>query len=219
MEPVTIQNKKIRNSLVEALRIFFIQGIVLIHIYGHGSHQNVQWIYSLGGDWTTAYQLSLFALGKMGVTGFVFISGLYGIKMTKQRWVNLLVMCITYFTVLSIIFGNTKDLVNVIHAWDKWWFISSYLLICLLAPLIELGFEKLSKRSMQFIVAGLFIYTYVGHFLSMSNDHDIVILLTIFVIARYISIYPPHLFWKHSEHIAVISLLMLAMIPIGIERY
>lgn len=218
MEQVTTpQKKNIRNSSVEALRIFFILGIVLIHIYGHGSHQNLQWIYSLGGNWSTAYQLSLFSLGKMGVTGFVFISGLYGITMTRQRWVKLLLMCITYFIALSLIFGYTKGLVNVVHAWDKWWFISSYLLICLLSPLIELGFERLSKQSMQFLVSGLFIYTYVGHFLSMSNDHDIVILLTIYVIARYISFYTPPKFWKYSELIAVMSVLIMAIIPILIE--
>lgn len=125
-------------------------------------------------------------------------------------------MCITYFIALSLIFGYTKGLLNVVHAWDKWWFLASYLLICLISPLIELGFERLSKQSMRFLALGLFIYTYVGHFLSMSNDHDVVILLTIYVIARYISFYTP-LFWNNSELIAVISVWVLAIIPILIE--
>ena len=50
MEQIINSPKTIRNSSVEALRIFFILGIVLIHIYGHGSHQDLQWIYSLGGN-------------------------------------------------------------------------------------------------------------------------------------------------------------------------
>ena len=209
--------KALRNSSVEVLRIFFIVGIVMIHIYGHGSQLNVQWIYSLGGDWATAYHLSLFALGKMGVTGFMFISGLYGIRMNKMRWVSLLSICVSYYIILSLIFGHYKGLIHVIHAWDCWWFLAVYLLICLFAPLIDLGFERLKKESMLFIVAGLFIYTYVGHFLNMSNDHDVVILLTVYVFGRYISIYSPSLLWKNSEIIAALSLSILVIVPIAIE--
>lgn len=58
---------KQRNSSIELLRFVFMFAIVLLHTYGHGSHLNYGWIYSLGSNLSTMPHLILFSLGKLGV--------------------------------------------------------------------------------------------------------------------------------------------------------
>ncbi len=72
-----------RNSSIEILRISFMFLILTIHVYCHGSHIDYNWIYSLGGNIKTAWNLSLYSLGMLGVTGFIFISGYFGKKLRK----------------------------------------------------------------------------------------------------------------------------------------
>lgn len=210
-------NVKQRNSTVECLRIFFILGIILGHIYAHGSGLNIDWIYSLGENWATAYHLSLYSLGKLGVTGFMFISGYYGIKMNAKKWIDMLLMCISYFIVLSIVFGNYKGTVHAIHAWDAWWFLSAYFIVCLLAPLVESFFQRSTQKSITFLVIGLAIYIYWGHFMSMANDHDVVFLLTIYVVGRYLKNYPPPVGEKYIKGVFLTSLLLIICVPVLIE--
>ena len=97
----------IRNSAIELLRFLFIIGIVIGHVYAHG-RGDMDWVYSLGSNWSTAIHLSLFSLGKLGVTGFIFISGYFGIKMSRKKWFNLLLMLICYHVILSFIFGHYR---------------------------------------------------------------------------------------------------------------
>lgn len=76
-----------RNLSVEYLRVVFISFIVLLHIlwkdYG-GLH------VALGdNDVNTYVQLGLTNLVSLGVTGFILISGYYGVKLKINRIVSL----------------------------------------------------------------------------------------------------------------------------------
>lgn len=76
-----------RNLSVEYLRVVFISFIVLLHIlwkdYG-GLH------VALGdNDVNTYVQLGLTNLVSLGVTGFILISGYYGVNLKINRIVSL----------------------------------------------------------------------------------------------------------------------------------
>lgn len=86
---------KVRNSNIEILRVIFMFLILVNHVYGHGSGLNLKWIYSLGSEWDTAWNLALDSLCKLGVTGFIFISGYFGIRTTKK-------VLLTYFLYLFL---------------------------------------------------------------------------------------------------------------------
>ena len=126
-------DKKVRNSSIEVLRIVFMFLILSIHIYGHGSGLNYDWIYSLGADWSTAWNLSLYSLGKIGVTGFIFISGYFGTKTSKRSLIMILSFPFFYALLLNLYFGHygVYDFINLVFAFNGWWFVSCYVFLTL----------------------------------------------------------------------------------------
>lgn len=216
-----------RNSSVEFLRIFFMSMIVMTHAFGHGSGLNYNYIYSLANNWQTAHHLGLFSIGKVGVTGFMFISGYYGIKL---KWTKLfrLVAMLAFYLVLLLVLANQSIIASwreLVHPWDNWWFISSYLVIVLLSPFINIGIELLDKKTFKNVVIALVFYVYIGQALCLSNSHDTVYLLTVFLVARYVKKYftPPIVNRKAvygitCELVAIISVLMLFGCPIIFEK-
>lgn len=183
-----------RNSSIELLRLWFMLMIVTLHTYAHGSGLDYDYLYSLGSDWATAHHLGLFSLGKCGVTGFIFISGYYGISL---KWNKLGIMVSTlliYLIILSFVEGhNLIPIKLMLYPWDSWWFISSYIVICVLSPFFNKGIESLSKAQFRNILLFMIFYEYVGRFVSLDNSTNTTFLLTIFLTARYTRLFitPP----------------------------
>lgn len=86
-----------RNSSIELLRILFMLLIVILHAYCHGRQVIVEDIHSMGKSLQTVHHLVFYILGNCGVTGFVFISGYYGIHFKQNRFLNLVLTCVFYF--------------------------------------------------------------------------------------------------------------------------
>lgn len=179
-----VKYKSTRNTSIELLRFLFMFGIVLSHGMAHGSNLNYELIYSWGGQFPEAVHLSLFSLGKIGVTGFMFISGFYGIKFKPRSFFLLISICLFYVMLLS----KGRGVTQIPIPYSRWWFIESYLLVMLFAPAIDLMFKYVEKKQILIIVGALFYYSYVGRFLKFQNSHDFIMLLTVYVLARYMAI-------------------------------
>lgn len=195
---------KSRNSSVELLRFVFMYLIVLLHVYGHGSGLDYERIYCWGASPETMPHLLLFSLGKIGVTGFMFISGYYGIRTNRYRVLDLILIPLFYLIVLMPI-GNGSGRLLLLHPFDGWWFIGVYLFIMLLAPLIETGINRVSRKTFRNIVIALLAYTYFAQALNSPNSHDAVLLLTIYLAARYFKL------WVCDKHGGVK--------PFGMQEY
>lgn len=203
-----------RNSSIEILRFVFMFLIVLLHVYVHGTNLDYETIYHWGNNWNTVPSLIFFTLGKIGVTGFIFISGYYGIKTNVSKIINLILITLFYLLILLPFGKNNISL--ILHPFDGWWFISAYLFIMLLAPLIENGIKIISHRTFRNIVIASFIYTYFAKALSVSNSHDVILLLTVYLFARYFSLhlhkYCLNKFESKTFRLIGISALMLLII-------
>lgn len=206
-----------RNSSVELFRMVAMFSIVLIHTFGHGSGLDYDWIYSLGNDYSTAGHLALFSFGHAGVTCFMFISGYYGIRLNGRKMLTMVLMQAFYIVLCALLMGSFSFGVFalLLHPWDGWWFIKCYMFICVLSPIINTGIEKLSEVQFRWIVIGMLLYGYFGHFIGMQNGHDTDLLLTIFMVGRYLAIYPPHIS-KKCLQISILSAIILALMPIAI---
>lgn len=189
-----------RNSSIELLRLWFMLMIVTIHAYGHGCGLDYDYLYSLGSDLSTAHHLGLLSLGKCGVTGFVFISGYYGISLKRNKIGAMVAMLLFYILLLAAIGGQGLGIVkSMLHPWDSWWFIGSYIVICVLAPIINKGIEALTKPQFRNILLFMIFYEYVGKFIGMDNSHDTIFMLTIFTTARYTRLYITPSLCKNSK--------------------
>lgn len=212
-------NKETRNSSIEILRIAFMFFILTIHVYGHGSALNYDWIYSLGSEWTSAWNLSLYSFGKIGVTGFIFISGFFGIKTNKRSLIQILSIPFFYALILSLYFGHyhIHDTINLVFAFNGWWFVSCYVFIMFMAPFIEEGIKKLGQKQFLLMLTGMFLYTYVMRFLYKDNSHDIILLLTVYMGARYLQLYPESRVSLLMRLGGVLGFAMILGLPVMIE--
>lgn len=180
-----------RNSSIELLRILFIVLIMLTHTYGHGSG-DITKIYDLGNNFTTSWNLSLYSLCQLGVTGFMFISGYYGLHFSIKKLLKLFAVTFFYLLSLDIIFHNLRphNVIGLMFPYSSWWFISVYFFIMLLSPFLEEGFKKISQQEFTVVLIGLWIYTYFCKFFTTDGGRDAVLLITVYISARYIRFYP-----------------------------
>lgn len=182
-----------RNSSIELFRFFSMVGIVIYHCILWGTNKNYNYIYGLGTDWHTASHLSLYSLGNVGVTSFMFLSGWFGIKLNWGKIVDIIMMLLFYLIIVRYWAGVSilKIIGLSLHPWDGWWFVRCYLFICILSPIINYGIERISKRSFTIVIVFVTIYTYFGHALALKSEMNIDLLLSIFLWGRYLKRYPP----------------------------
>lgn len=217
------QNHLGRNTSVEIFRLLSMVGIVIYHCILWGNSDglggaNYELVYALGSSYSTAVHLSLYSLGNAGVTCFMFISGYYGVKLDLKKMLNLIIMMLFYIVIIRLIAGVSiiKVIGSILHPWDGWWFVKCYFFICILSPLLNKGIEHVSKQAFTWIVVLLIIYTYIGHFLALKSEMNSDLLITIFLIGRYIKNYPPKVLMKYSAVLSVLSFLLISLIPVAI---
>lgn len=214
-----------RNTSIELLRLWLMVMIMVIHAYGHGSGLDSDYLYSLGADWSMVHHLGLYSLGQCGVTGFIFISGYYGISLRWSKVGGMVAMLAFYMAVLILVIGaySATAILSLLGCWNNYWFVSSYLVLCLMSPVINKGLECLDKRQLGLLVLALLYYEYVGNFIWKANSQDAVFLLTIFLSARFTRLYIiPSLNsgnWEKSRTwllgISLLSGMALFILPIG----
>ena len=218
---------KQRNSSIELLRFFFIACVVIVHAYGFGVDRYPDQIFELGHSVKSFYHLSIYCICQVEVTGFMFISGFYGIKTKKERIIELILMTLFYEAIIKFIFAPNirfEDIRNLLHAFDLRWFVSCYIVICLIAPIIENGIQTINKKTFRNIIIGFLLYVYGAHLIGLSNDHDFIFLLTVYVTARYIRLNTPTFLYRYPKRLLLFSLLIVGGIPVlfsmsGVSHY
>ena len=71
-----------------------------------------------------------------------------------------------------------------------WWFLKAYFIIYLISPILEDGIRTITKKKFQII---LFIYAcviYIGSFIGLSLGTSIYNLLLVYLLGRYMAMYP-----------------------------
>lgn len=188
-----------REQSIELLRIVLMTLIVFGHIIGHGL-----------GDTTIELNgrtVSLFPLYFYHVDAFVFISGYFGIHLKWKKFL-LLICKMTVYSLMAIALAillkpelkmSVSEIVHNVYpfsAWS-WWFMSEYMFLMLLSPIINAGMERLDKRQATILVGVL----YLSWFRCTS-----VLLLFIYILGRYLRKYPCMALEKHAGKIFVCTI-------------
>lgn len=101
------------------------------------------------------------AIGNIGVTCFILISGYFGVKMKPYKFIEICYLTTIY--ALVVYFFNNKNLdVHILSSvfvvpMYKNWFISCYLILMLMAPYINLLCDTLSRSNFLRLILILFI--------------------------------------------------------------
>lgn len=210
-----------RNMTVEYLRVIFIFLIVLLHIlwtdYGG--------VYLLPSNHSTeAYiQLGLTNLTSIGVTGFILISGYYGVKLKISRILSLWIQTTTYALIsvvaIFIIGGDGSFVKKVFDAplmlFDGcWWFVTDYLILMLLSPFLNAGLDVLNKRQLLLVISVLSFIMYGAEWYHAKNaSTPLLLFFNTYLVGRYIKLYPVNSLRQFKYPIFIIGLSLLIVEP------
>lgn len=145
--------QKQRQSNIELLRIIAMTMIVSGHIILHGLNNEPQ------------YSKNIISLTIYGVNIFVLISGYFRIKLKFRSLIDL-IGCVYFYVILSYIatygiygeplqFSHLKHILFPISCYD-YWFVSVYIFLMLISPLINSGMERMSDRMQVIVLSALF---------------------------------------------------------------
>lgn len=182
-----------RNSNIEFLRIICIIMIIVMHVYGQ---------YHTVDD-SIVYHSSIFfnAICNTGVSIFVLISGYYGININLGKWLSLYNVTTFYgiiFLITCIIRPHyVVDATLVAKCifpvfCNKYWFITSYLLLMALSKYIERMLNTLNRKEYKILIVLLAIFmifspTFLGVEIFNDSGKGFMNMLTMYVIGRYIA--------------------------------
>lgn len=190
--------KKERISNFELMRIIAMLLIVLSHYCVHGG-------YTFDGM-SVNYVLvkSLGSFGKVGVALFVGISGYFSCtgKFNLKRIVLLVAETFIYSITLYFIvwigvskenFSGSGLLFNCFPViYTKYWFVSCYFALCIVAPLLNIIIKNLSEKQMKtVIIVGFIMYSFIPTFNIQDSFYysDLIMFMLYYITAAYIRFY------------------------------
>ncbi len=195
MSEINTKVNIIRNSNIELLRVISIVMIVVMHVYGQ--YQTV--------DDGFVYHSSMLcnAICNTGVSIFVLISGYYGVKSNLRKWISLYNVT-TFYGILFLIacfirphyaIDTTLILKCIFPVFcNKYWFITSYLLLMALSKYIDRMLNTLSRKEYKTLILVLTLFVIISPTLfrfEIFNDSGkgFMNMLTMYIIGRYIAKY------------------------------
>lgn len=165
-----------RNSNIELLRVTAMSLIILHHMMVHGLNPGVHSILYANLSST------IYPVLEIGVNLFFMISGYFGVKLSLQSILKL-AFIIFLFTIVNYliclpfnIYPTLEDIfLNVLFPISKanYWFISVYLRIIMVSPLINMGLNGLDRNKLRsFIVVFTFLRSTLVDLLIIPVPHQ-----------------------------------------------
>lgn len=163
-----------RQLNIEVLRIFSMLLILLWHIGGHfmpfvPKEANV--------SNNVINYTALFITFHVDV--FVLITGYFGIRKRTNAFVKTLILCVFYALALNIFVSLTGGHFNISEvimplSSSPWWFLKVYMLLVLIAPILETYIKEATCKDFYFLMGiAILLNVYFGFFLHLApyNNH------------------------------------------------
>jgi surface polysaccharide O-acyltransferase-like enzyme len=170
--------KKERDSGIELLRVFAMLLVIGVHAFSYGGFYAEA--RAVGGHVAAAALLMKLAT-RAAVNIFVIITGYFMVrapfdpKKNLRRAGGIYQKMLVYSVVLTAVFlvlgpacwvdrGTQFSLLQVVLKGltpvtsQTWYFLTDYLLLCLLVPFVNLALQKLTKRQYTALALGLFAF-------------------------------------------------------------
>lgn len=189
--------KNNRESNIELLRIVLMLMIISHHVIVHGFGLKNITSQSYNVNNSTYIEILLNSFFVIGVNGFVFISGYFGIKFNLKRIISIAIQAISYSVVfylaLCLINKIDFDFVSFIKSFfpisrNIWWFITTYIGLYFIAPFLNTGIKNIPKNELLYILTGLFILNCISSFVFVgisNNGYDLFNFIFVYLIGRF----------------------------------
>lgn len=192
--------QKTRNSNIELLRIIAMVMILGLHInylaIGIPSQQDI-----ISTPLPSFLRFFSENLCIVGVNIFVLISGWFGINYKPKGIVQFLFQSLFFSLIIFIIFVITGKIdinrINIMSSFllykNAYWFVWAYLVLYIMAPILNAFIEKSDKQTFKRILILFFviqtiasIFTSVGFY---KAGYDPLSFIGLYLLARYFKLY------------------------------
>lgn len=208
---------KQRNSNIELLRVVLMTLIVVWHYIMHGLDMKTPAMYQ-DEQWNNSLAIFSASFMSFPVDCFIFISGYFGLTITKMKIIRFLLMIITYSLItlfMGFLIGTEIGWYNFIQALfpissNRWWFFTAYFYLLLLSPFLNSGVEKLEKSTYQKLLV-LYFISFFGliQWGLGSRFVDLHLFIFIYLLGRYIKKYPVAILYFHPIYVCGICLFLI----------
>ncbi len=185
-----------RRTSVELLRIIAMILIIAHHFSVHGGFEYSSTSFSFNELWIQLISMG----GKIGVNIFVLISGYYMSESDKspvKRVIKLWLQVVFYSILIFFIFSllkiqpfTVKELIK--HCmpiiFSQWWFVTNYVVLCILSPYINVLIKSLTVRQYrEMVVLCTVIWSIVPAITNMYlGCTSLVWFIYLYILAAYI---------------------------------
>lgn len=213
---------KVRQSNMELLRIIAMFLVLLVHAD----------FFSLGApsasDCVNApvdSSLKVFfeAISIACVDIFVCLSGWFGIRPSVRGFSNFVFQCLFWLVglyIITLLIGTSTFSIQGIKgcfALTKLnWFIKAYILLYILAPVLNAFVEKASQTEFRNVLVAFFVFEFIyGWIFSGSTQHiqggySTISFIGLYLLARYVRLYQPSISLK-SKRFYITSLSIASL--------
>lgn len=147
---------KLRQSNIEALRLLSMLMVLNLHSF---------WGYDNGSGILQAFDFLRESTSICAVNAFLLISGYFGIKWKFKSFFNLIFQLFFYAFGVYVIavslgyvdFSNKEFLMNATCIYNHWGFITAYVLLYMLSPMLNALSEKLTSKDLLLTIIILYI--------------------------------------------------------------
>lgn len=190
-----------RNTSFELLRIISMFFITICHFATHGDFSFDTQCISIPRIWWYFIEMG----GTFGVDVFVLISGYFLIldeadipnfKRLLKIWGQLVFYAIGIYAILCFLGFYEFSLLHLIKLFfpittDHWWFASTYFILYMIHPYINMFLNCISKRVFQnFILLTLFIWCFLPTITSVKyQSNNLIWFIILYSVAAYIRLY------------------------------
>lgn len=202
---------KVRQSNMELLRIIAMFLVLLVHAD----------FFSLGApsasDCVNApvdSSLKVFfqAISIACVDIFVCLSGWFGIRPSVRGFSNFIFQCLFWLIglyIFTLIIGTSslskEGLMGCFALTKLNWFIKAYILLYILAPVLNAFVEKASQKDFRNVLIAFFTFEFIyGWIFSGSTQHiqsgySTISFIGLYLLARYVRLYQPRISLKSKS--------------------
>lgn len=213
-----------RESNFESCRILAMFLVMVVHAnfvaLGEPTFEDMQDSFANG---FTRYFVQSLAI--ICVDVFVLLSGWFGIRANIKKMLSFLFQILFFYVLIYVayvvIFGEKLNVVDTVKYFSlgtpAGWFIKAYIALFIISPILELFVHYAAKEQFRFVLFGFFlfqtIYDWVfnGSVSWLSSGSSLPVMAFLYLLARYIKIYPP-LIWKRIGKLDILLYLLLSAI-------
>jgi len=192
---------KARLSNFELLRLLAMLFVLLMHAIFTSCPLPTKDSVSNDG-FSEMMRMWVSGLTYVNVDVFVLISGWFGMKLSIKAFSNILFQCL--FCAIVCIVGaycfapdvlSLPVIVKMLYPGQAWWFVSSYLGLMVISPMLNAFVEKAGERELRNYLLSFYLFQLIFGLLfldsgNFKNGISILSLSFVYILGRYLRLFP-----------------------------